>query len=847
MMDHQSLKNAGVRETYDGFSRALMTHLGFLLLSLILPCLLTFLDSDRGSFSLAQSSPSHQENPQKQEAGRLYRQGTQLLNQGESKAALETFIEVLQLVRNLNERQGEAATLNQIALAYYNLGLPEKAMKSYEQALQIFQEMNDRSGEGVTLNNLGAVYRNLGQYQKALFSYQKALEISQKIQDRKGEGTTLNNLAAVYDNLGQFTKALEFYQQALTIFKEVKNQRGEGMTLNNMGLIYQNQGELKKALTAYENSLQILQTVEDRLGVGRTLTSMGLAYHDLGDDQRALKALEQALMIRREISDRPGEGVTLNYLGTVYRQQKRYIKALGFYRQALQILEEVKDRASLGSVYSNMGLTFLQMNQLEQGSEALLEAVKIWESLRPGLTDANKVSIFERQVETYQLLQQSLIKQNQIERALEISERGRSRAFVELLASRLGGISSSQVSAIQSPSIAKIKAIARLERATLVVYSLVGEAVYIWVISPQGDINFRQIDIKILDDSLIEIAEKTRSFAATGINRGLPSVTFNTFPDLENQTKKILEDTRLQLENSKNRSPQRSNKRLLQSYQLLIEPIVNLLPKDANSRVIFIPQGSLFLIPFNALQDQNGNYLIEKHTIIISPSIQVLDLTHQHRERLKEQPGSEMLVVGNPIMPSISFHPDEPPKPLISLPGAEKEALEIARIFKTQALIGKEATEGEILRRISQSKMIHLATHGLLNEFQYQGLKIPGAIALSADSSRDGLLTSSEILALKLNAELVVLSACNTGRGAITGDGVMGLSRAFISAGVPSIVVSLWSVPDEPTAYLMIQFYQKMQQNYDKAAALRQALLATMKKYPEPNNWAAFILIGDSD
>ena len=99
---------------------------------------------------------------------------------------------------------------------------------------------------------------------------------------------------------------------------------------------------------------------------------------------------------------------------------------------------------------------------------------------------------------------------------------------------------------------------------------------------------------------------------------------------------------------------------------------------------------------------------------------------------------------------------------------------------------------------------------------------------------------------LHLHAELVVLSACNSGLGTITGDGVIGLSRSLISAGVPSVVVSLWQVPDDATELLMTEFYEQMQRNPDKAQALRQAMLATMKPYPDPEQWAAFTLIGEA-
>ena len=235
-------------------------------------------------------------------------------------------------------------------------------------------------------------------------------------------------------------------------------------------------------------------------------------------------------------------------------------------------------------------------------------------------------------------------------------------------------------------------------------------------------------------------------------------------------------------------------------------------------------------------------YLIEKHTILTAPAIQVLELTRKQR---KQVAAKDVLVVGNPTMPSISPQLGKPPQQLPSLPGAEQEANAIAQLFNTKAITGSYATKSAIVQQMQKAKIIHLATHGLLDDFKGQG--VPGAIALASSGEDNGLLTSSEIFDMKLNAELVVLSACDTGRGTITGDGVIGLSRSLISAGVPSVIVSLWSVPDAPTASLMTEFYTQMRQNSDKATALRQAMLTTMKQHPNPKNWAAFTLIGEAE
>jgi CHAT domain-containing protein len=167
-------------------------------------------------------------------------------------------------------------------------------------------------------------------------------------------------------------------------------------------------------------------------------------------------------------------------------------------------------------------------------------------------------------------------------------------------------------------------------------------------------------------------------------------------------------------------------------------------------------------------------------------------------------------------------------------------------LLQTQPLLGKAATKAAVIPRLAQASVIHLATHGFLDDVK--GVGVPGAIALTPTTNPpdNGLLTADEILTQKLHAELVVLSACDSGGGRITGDGVIGLSRAFLTVGASSVVVSLWKVPDAATATLMNEFYRQWRSNQSlgKARALRQAILKTKNAYPDPLSWAAFTLIG---
>ena len=305
-------------------------------------------------------------------------------------------------------------------------------------------------------------------------------------------------------------------------------------------------------------------------------------------------------------------------------------------------------------------------------------------------------------------------------------------------------------------------------------------------------------------------------------------------------------------------------------YQILIKPIEELLPNNPEKHIIFFPDKDLYRVPFAALKSTDGRYLIEKHTIRIFPSIQSLDILRKKVQERSEI-GNKILVVGNPAIPKIKLINSNIAKEYDNLPYAEQEAKAIGKLLGTKPLIGQQATEKNILNQISQAKIIHFATHAILDvqvnrpkvlsrlnrrkadgypsyliESEYK--KGVNVIALTPSAKDDGLLDEAEIYNLKnLNAELVVLSACNTGIGDITTDGVIGLARPFIANGVPSVVVSLWSVYDDTTSTLMIEFYKHLGKTSDKAQALRQAMLTMIKNKNNPVDWSGFLLVGEAD
>ena len=499
--------------------------------------------------------------------------------------------------------------------------------------------------------------------------------------------------------------------------------------------------------------------------------------------------------------------------GVEQLRQQELDGAIQSSQQALSIYQDSRDRVGIAQSLNHLGLGLYKKGQYQAAEQIWREGIRVLASASPDHKshDAQSKRV-ETQVAIYQLLQKSLIAQGKINQALLVSEQSRAMVFRELLLAGSPDISS-VTSPIAPPTIERIQQIAKERNATLVEYSIIDnplaetnqpEELFIWVVEPTGEITFRQSNLT----QLWQEEKTTLTDYVSNIRQSLAASQWGTG------------------------SSRRKIRPFMQLYQVLIEPIADKLPTDPNAHVIFIPQQSLLMIPFSPLQDESGNYLLEKHTILTAPAIMVLDITRRSQVNIPESL-QQWLVVGNPNPMPGDFSP---------LPAAEKEAKAIASLVNTQAITGEVATKAEIVPQMSASRVIHLATHGIFDE--QQGWE--SAIALASTDTDNGWLTAKEILDLNLNAELVVLSACNTGRGSISGDGLASLSSALISSGASSVIVSLWSIPDSPTAFLMQEFYYNLQQNSDKAQALRKAMLTTMEKYPDLRDWAAFTLIGES-
>ena len=632
----------------------------------------------------------------------------------------------------------------------------------------------------------------------------------------------------LYD--GNLAAAAASFESALQGFRELSDVQGEYDALNGLIAVYDQTGQSTAANEALQRQAEIAQSLVDPLKLRavagdwqcREEWAAAIAtYEEARDFYRRNRPDRFSLQDARNVLDQ--EVTTLASMAQTYIKAGQLTEAEAILREAIALLDQIFAEA--------------QLNSSDDDFEVDEDIRELAEWYGDPFSSTN----------LYQMLQHVLIRQGRPEAALVAIEQGRTQGLEELWAIKQPG------ERLSPPSLEEIKAIAQQRDATLVTYSFdtfidgCGGAVtppqlLTWVITPTGDIQFHSqpVELSALADTPSDVQNLVQDTRLSLGARGLAIVAANPERTAPSATTEL--------------------PYLQELHQLLIEPIEASLSTDPEDHVIFIPDFVLFMVPFAALQAADGTYLVERHTPLTAPSIQALSLTAQSRQRSLDA-RSNPLIVGNPTYVPVQLRDRQlilPP-----LPGAEQEARRIADLLETEPLIGDAATKTAILQRFSEASVMHFATHGLLEGMTL--FDLPGAIAVAQstggqtafidlpDSQRQvslsdfGLIDTNEILLFRLRAELVVLSACNTGGGDLTGDGINGLSRAFIASGVPSVVVSLWAIPDAPTGELMTTFYEEWLGGSDKATALRTAMLTTMEQYPDPINWAAFTLIGEAE
>ncbi|WP_445243518.1 MULTISPECIES: CHAT domain-containing protein [unclassified Microcoleus] len=811
------------------------------------------------------------------EAATLNNIGTVYSELGEKQKALEYYSQSLPLLRAVGDRRGEATTLNNIGSVYSALGEQQKALEYYSQSLPLLRATGDRGGKATTLSSIGLVYSELGEKQKALEYYSQSLPLRRATGDRGGEATTLNNIGSVYSALGEKQKALEYYSQSLPLKRAVGDRGGEALTLTSIGNLYADLGEKQKALEYYSQSLPLFRAVGDRRGEAATLNNIGNVYAELGEKQKALEYYSQSLPLSRATGDRAGEAITLFHIAYVKRNQNNLTEALNDIESSIKIIENLRTKIASPELRSSYFATV--QNYYEFYIDLLMQLHK-----------TNPKSGYDT-------------------KALEASERSRARSLLELLQEsnaniregidpnllqqekslqqQLDAIEKQRIEAISSPNLnpTQIDEIDKQRLALLEQNQQIQAQIrtasprYAALTQPQP-LTRPEIQKLILDENTILLQYslgKDRSYLWVVSQKGLTSYELPKQVDLETAARNFRDAITSPTQRN---IPQKVTQASANLSQVILQPAAAQL---ANKRLLIVPDGVLHYTPFPALTlpptaGQNSNVpLITEHEIITLPSASSLAILRQNYEDRKP-PSQSLAILADPV-----FSPDDerikgkitqattekleannlglnqslrasnrewPPK---RLPFTRQEAQTILTLFPSASsrqifdfnASRTTATDGSL----ANYQIVHFATHGMANS---KNPELSGILMSMIDDKGNlvnGFLRLTDIFNLKLAANLVVLSACQSGMGQnVKGEGMVGLTRGFMYAGAQRVAVSLWSVDDEGTSVLMQKFYQKMlQQQLAPAAALRAAQIEMMQqeKWKSPYYWAAFTLQGE--
>jgi tetratricopeptide (TPR) repeat protein len=791
--------------------------------------------------------------------------------------------QALTIYRETRDRRGEAANLGNLGMVSENLGQYDQTLEYYHQALALQRDIREHWGEGNTLGNLGRIWKDLGQDNKALEYFQQALAIQRQIKDRRGEGASLGNLGIIYVNLGQYDRALEYFQQALAIDREVKDRRGEGHALGNLGLVYGRLGQHDRALKYHQETLAIRREIKDRLGEGSALGSLARIYGDLGQLDKALEASKESLKISQEVGAPDSLWRAQRGLGAVEVKIEKYGAAIKHYRQAIDTIEglrgglrskEVKisfmqdklfmydeliellrslhekdptkgyDREALEIFERKQGRLFLE----EMGQSGARTFTGLPEQMR------NQETALEQRLDK---LQADLVKEwsqpqpdPQRLRSLE-NELQQARAAFQALKSELQ-TTYPDYYALKYPQptkLAELQAKVLNPGEVMLVYGVMKDMTCLWVIGKEVcRLHTLPIGGKGLGRKIAAFRQRVLEHGEAG--RGVASQQEKT-------------------EKTKNTLSQ-------ELYNLLI-PAQARPPLSPGSSLYIIPTGPLYSLPFEALEAQASGqpprYLVEDYAIVYLSSASLLKTLREARARKQAQPPYPLLAFANPRYGKGSYGQAED-KSVRSLqtrayleimgggfpelPETEDEVREIKDLLQapeqSNPLQLKEAASRSTVFSLNQSaklpdyRYLVFACHGILPG-EVDRVVQP-ALVLS-HPEQDGYLTMGDVFGLKLNAQLVSLSACNTGRGAeVKGEGVIGLTRAFMYAGTPAVSVTLWSIESQSAKELNVGMYRYLCQNHGRSASLREIKLSMLRgekgdEYRHPFFWAPLVIFGD--
>ena len=696
---------------------------------------------------------------------------------------------------------------------YQSLGENTSALSHYERSVELSEKLHDYVSLGWAHGNMGNAYLGLFQKDKALFNLQKSLELTVVHEPTpQAIGRTYNNLGTAYQSLGDLDKAQEQYDYALSQAVYGNDRAGQARVYGNMGNVLMLRKKYEEAVPQYT---EVLQLSKDRSTLSTAHHNRGCAYYEWGETK---------------MEERYGEHVGIKDTSDDSKQQDGVTKSTVMEAKYYVHGPEFKDV----SRFQPRKVTIDIAKYYGSGCDDLNEVVKFHEDHLDNIKGSSKgltlsVSLFETNSRTFHRLQDCLVNLGEYVKALLVAEQSRARTLGELMLKRKGWYLQNPLTS-PMPFDQIVANVGCIEHPVLYL-SYTGARLLGWVfVSKQDGVTMNMFEVPLKDDQF-----DGKSFdyhLRYSLTEALVERSFEMYREVGGYD----EDTSAPVQTL---------------YNLIAIPLLAILEKceasDAHKLVV-ITDSYTALLPFSSLQNpKTESFLGDRFSFQLMPSFLTMSILNQLSDiNVVNLPtdAHNMCIVGNPNIPQFKYN-DEIWN-LGKLPHAKREAESVAHIMKTTPILEAQATKSAVLMRIMNAKIIHLATHGSASSgFLAFGMLVPLGQDRAANA-QGVLLYPEEVEKLNINPALVVLSSCDSGRGAVKADGIQGMARAFILAGARAVLTTLWRVPDESAAVFMQFFYQYMMDGLESTKALQRAILSIrcFSKYSQYIHWSGYQLTG---
>lgn len=817
-------------------------------------------------------------------------------------------------LKNSKEAAGALPDQYGIAFAWSNLGQVaqwkgdyDAALDDFKKALALWRGLPERvvsyaGNVADALGNIAHVYQALGDHVQSLNYLTQAKEVAKTLFPQTRIAAVLNDIGVVYLEQGDYAKAAESLQESLRIFTRLNNRREVARNLLNLAVVDQRQGNYEAALKGFQESLRGAQEAEAVEITVAALEGLGSVYQAQGNYSMALVSLEKAWSLAQAIGDRVRLTELLWRKGQVFHSQRDYERSCAAASSAADLAKQLRSPLMTYFALTLKGQSYRALKNDAEAARSFMGAIDSVEGMRDQVAGAEKEQqlFFEKRISPYYEILSMLVEQQRPEEALGYAERAKGRVLLDVLRGgrininrSLGQNERSEERRLYAEMVslnAQIRAERmrepenaswttaledRLEKARNE-YETFQTALY----SAHPELKakralFPSFGTQDLAEAIPDRATAVLEYAVTDGRTFVFLLTRDSERRGNVNVKAWLIDVKradlsLRVERfrellSKNHPGFRQVGRDL--YDLLVKPAEPYL--NGKKTVCIVPDGPLWNLPFQALQTDRDQYILELYAIYYSPSLQVLREMRKRSENLKAlpvgrrtqhvtQPKETLYAVGNPAFggettqSSLSLRNAS----FVPLPETEKEVQTLAdEVYgpgDSVVHVGTAAREDTVKGEMGKYRLLHFATHGVLDN--RNPLYSCIVLAPSSGSREDGFLEAWELMEMDLKAELAVLSACDTGRGRVgDGEGLIGMTWALFVAGVPTTIASQWEVPSESTTRLMVAFHKNTARSgslkkISKAEAWREAALEMIRnpRYrTKPYYWAGFVVVGD--